>query len=145
MGRRRHLLPPVMPSRPTPSTQAAWVEEVLAVAAMTPRPDPYAAAVAARGRSVGRAFITSLQAVGAEDAARLAEVWEEPAEMPGEAGWAAHYLAGQLHLGHLPPVDAVAVMIAVVTRLGGTAVPVALPDPEPVDAHGYAPDYRGRC
>lgn len=111
---------------------------------MDPRPPPAPAAVAARGWSVSQSFISSLQALGAEDAHRLAEVWDEPAEMPVEVGWAAQYLAGQVHLGHLPPAEAVAVMVEIVTRLGGTAVPVQLLNPESVDASGHEPDYRGR-
>lgn len=145
MGRRRHLLPSVLPSRPVPTTRTAWADEVLAAAAMDPRPEPCPAAVAARGWSVSPSFFGSLQALGTEDAQRLAEVWDEPAEMPGEVGWAAQYLAGQVHLGHLPPVEAVAVMVELVTRLGGKAVPVWLPDPDIVDASGHDPDYRGRC
>lgn len=144
MGRRRHLLPPVLLSQPVPTTRAAWADEALAAAAMDPRPDPAPAAVAARGWSVSRSFIRSLQALGVEDALRLAEVWDEPAEMPGEVGWVAQYLAGQVHLGHLPPTEAVAVMVEVVARLGGIAVPVQLPDPEPVDASRHNPEYRGR-
>lgn len=145
MGRRRHLLPPAMPSRPVPTTRVAWADEVLDAAALDARPDPAPAAVAARGWSVSRSFISSLQALGAEDAHRLAEVWDEPAEMPGEVGWAAQYLAGQVHLGHLPPAEAVAVMVEIVTRLGGIAVPVHLADPESVDASGHEPDYHGGC
>lgn len=72
-----------MPSRPVPTTRAAWVEEVLAALVLDPRPEPGPAAVAAW--SVGR----------------LAEVWDEPVEIPGEVAWTAQYLAGQVHLGHL--------------------------------------------
>jgi hypothetical protein len=112
---------------------------------MDPRPEPYPAAVAARGWSVSPSFFGSLKALGAEDVQRLVEVWDEPAEMPGEVAWGAQYLAGQVHLGHLPPAEAVAVMVELVTRLGGIAVPVWLPDPDIVDASGQLPDYRGRC
>ena len=117
-----------------PSSTATWVDEVIAVAAITPRPEAAPAAIAARGWQVSTGFIARIAELATDEAIRLTEVWDEPAEMPEQVTWAARYLAGQVHLDHMQPSEAVAIMAELVRRWGGTPVPVMLPDPEDADA-----------
>lgn len=124
---------------------SAWADEVVAVAALDPRPVATPAAIAARGWHVSAEFIARIAELAEDDALRLAEIWDEPTEMPDAVPWAARYLAGHIALGHLRPSTAVAIMVEMVMRLGGIAVPVAFLHPGVAGASSEDPDCRGRC